>query len=133
MVPTAFVSVARFTLNANGKVDRKALPPLQAGQGRSRVAPRTPLERELTDIWQALLELPEVGVLDSFFELGGHSLLAMRLMTRIESRYGVKIELRSLFQNPTIAGLAEQIERPQGPSADQALDEMQRLLSEMED
>jgi uncharacterized coiled-coil protein SlyX len=59
-------------------------------------------------------------------------LLAMRLMTQVESRFGVKLELRSLFQNPTIAALAEQIEKPQGPSTDEALDEMQRLLAEME-
>jgi amino acid adenylation domain-containing protein len=133
MVPMAFISVARFALNANGKVDRKALPPLHMAPARQTVAPRSALEAELAEVWQQLLALPQVGVFDSFFELGGHSLLAMRLMTRIESRYGLKIELRSLFDNPTIAGLAEQIERPQGPSADQALDEMQRLLSEMEE
>ena len=132
MVPAGFIEQQRLALNANGKIDRKALPAPQpvAAQG---VAPRTELERQLADIWQNLLELPRVGVLDSFFELGGHSLLAMRLMTQVESRFGVRIELRSLFHEPTIAALAEQIDKPQGPSTDESLDEMQRLLSEMEE
>jgi amino acid adenylation domain-containing protein len=132
MIPAGFIEQPRFALNANGKIDRKALPAPQpvAIQG---VAPRNELEQQLADIWQNLLELPQVGVFTSFFELGGHSLLAMRLMTQVESRFGVKLELRSLFQNPTIAALAEQIEKPQGPSTDEALDEMQRLLSEMEE
>jgi acyl-coenzyme A synthetase/AMP-(fatty) acid ligase/acyl carrier protein len=131
MIPAGFIEQPRFALNANGKIDRKALPAPQpvAIQG---VAPRNELERQLADIWQELLALPQVGVFNSFFELGGHSLLAMRLMTQVESRFGVKLELRSLFQNPTIAALAEQIEKPQGPSTDEALDEMQRLLAEME-
>ena len=132
MVPAGFIEQPRFALNANGKIDRKALPAPQpiAVQG---VAPRNELERQLAEIWQGLLEVPQVGVFNSFFELGGHSLLAMRLMTQVESRFGIRIELRSLFHNPTIAGLAEQIEKPQGPSTDEALDEMQRLLSEMEE
>jgi acyl carrier protein len=131
MIPAGFIEQPRLALNANGKIDRKALPAPQpvAIQG---VAPRSELEQQLADIWQELLALPQVGVFNSFFELGGHSLLAMRLMTQVESRFGVKLELRSLFQNPTIAALAEQIEKPQGPSTDEALDEMQRLLAEME-
>ncbi|MFB4390689.1 MULTISPECIES: amino acid adenylation domain-containing protein [unclassified Pseudomonas] len=134
MVPTHFVALPRFVLNSNGKIDRKALPqPEQQARSQAAVAPQSPLERELVQVWQELLGLATVGVTDSFFELGGHSLLAMRLMTRIETRYGVRLELRGLFQDPTVRGLAAQIERPQGPSADQALDEMQRLLSEMED
>lgn len=132
MVPAGFIRVQRLALNANGKIDRKALPAPQ-GSVVQGVAPRNELERELAELWQELLGLPQVGVLSSFFELGGHSLLAMRLMTRVESRFGVKVELRSLFHNPTIAGLAEQIDNPQRPSTDQALDEMQRLLAEMED
>ncbi|GAA0573342.1 amino acid adenylation domain-containing protein [Halomonas salifodinae] len=132
MVPSGFVQVPRFTLNANGKIDRQALPApdTAAEQG---VAPRTELERQLAELWQELLGLPRVGVFSSFFELGGHSLLAMRLMTRVETRFGIKLELRSLFHDPTIAGLAEQIENPQRPSTDQALDAMQRLLLEMEE
>ncbi|WP_434700397.1 amino acid adenylation domain-containing protein [Pseudomonas sp. D1-1] len=132
MIPAGFIEQPRFALNANGKIDRKALPAPQPVAIRG-VAPRNELEQQLADIWQNLLELPQVGVFTSFFELGGHSLLAMRLMTQVESRFGVKLELRSLFQNPTIAALAEQIEKPQGPSTDEALDEMQRLLSEMEE
>ncbi|MCJ8208037.1 non-ribosomal peptide synthetase [Pseudomonas sp. RGM2987] len=132
MIPAGFIIQPRLALNANGKIDRKALPAPQPVTIQG-VAPRTELEQQLAEIWQDLLELPQVGVFNSFFELGGHSLLAMRLMTQVESRFGVRIELRSLFHNPTIAGLAEQIEKPQGPSTDQALDEMQRLLSEMEE
>ncbi|OEC33738.1 hypothetical protein A7D25_17265 [Pseudomonas sp. 21C1] len=132
MVPAGFIQVPRLALNANGKIDRKALPAPQSSAVQG-VPPRNALEQELAELWQELLGVPQVGVLTSFFELGGHSLLAMRLMTRIESRFGVKVELRSLFHNPTIAGLAEQIDNPQRPSTDQALDEMQRLLAEMED
>ncbi|WP_325948325.1 non-ribosomal peptide synthetase [Pseudomonas putida] len=134
MVPGQFIVLPRFALNANGKIDRKALPqPSPQTLGHMGIAPGNELEHELASIWQELLDLPSVGVTDSFFELGGHSLLAMRLMTRIETRFGVRLDLRGLFMDPTIRGLAAQIERPQGPSADQTLDEMQRLLSEMED
>ncbi|WP_460135955.1 amino acid adenylation domain-containing protein [Pseudomonas sp. S1_E04] len=132
MVPAGFVEQPRLALNANGKIDRKALPAPQPVRVEG-VAPRTETERQLAEIWQDLLAVPHVGVFDSFFELGGHSLLAMRLMTQVESRFGIRIELRSLFHNPTIAALAEQIDKPQGPSADESLDEMQRLLSEMEE
>src|SRR5262249_11835104 len=96
----------------NGKVDRKALPaPEQSGGSReSYVAPRTPIEELLRGLWSEVLKVERLGINENFFELGGHSLLATRLMTRIGVVCGVELSLRSLFESPTIATLAEQVE-----------------------
>jgi len=74
------------------------------------VAPRTPTEEILTQIWAEVLQLDKVGIHDNFFELGGHSLLAMKLITHLLNIYPVNLPLRSLFENPTIINLALLIE-----------------------
>lgn len=113
MVPSAFVFLKSLPLTQNGKVDRKALPaPDQASDSTvSFVAPRTPLEAVLADIWAELLKVSRVGVHDSFFDLGGHSLLMTQLLVRVRETFQTDLSLSRLFATPTIAGLAEQIER----------------------
>ena len=109
MVPAAFVVVPAFPLTGSGKIDHLALPEPEWGSipGQTTVAPRTPVESRLSEIVAELLELPEPpGVTDNFFALGGHSLTATRLMSRIASVYGVELPLRTLFGDPTVAGLA---------------------------
>ena len=119
MVPTAFVFLHALPLNANGKVDRQALPAPGAATvsaDRKFVAPRDRTEKELATIWESLLDARAVGIDDNFFELGGHSLLGVRLFARIEEQLGRKLPVASLFQAPTIRQLAGLIEE-KGPSA----------------
>jgi non-ribosomal peptide synthetase component F/acyl carrier protein len=109
MTPSIFVPLAAMPLTANGKVDRRALPPLAPPESASTVAPRTPTETTLATIWAELLGVPGVGVDDNFFELGGHSLLAIQAISRVRQAFGVEIPLRSLFEAPTIASLAARL------------------------
>ena len=113
MVPSHLVRLDALPLSPNGKVDRAALPPPLEPDTASTpaVSPRTPLERTLADIWCDVLGTERAGVHDDFFEIGGHSLLGARLMRRVREAYGVDVPLRVLFDAPTIAGLAEVVER----------------------
>jgi len=113
MVPAVFVPLDALPLMPNGKVDRRALP----ATGRTRpelekgfVAPRTPVEELLADIWAQVLKIERVGIHDNFFELGGHSLLATQAVSRMREAFAVEIPLRRLFEMPTVTGLAESIE-----------------------
>jgi acyl carrier protein len=76
-------------------------------------APRTEVEHRLAAIWQELLKLERVGIEQNFFELGGHSLLALQVMARIRSQFEVELPVRSLFEEPTLAALAEAVEKAQ--------------------
>ena len=107
MVPSAFVTLESLPLTPNGKVDRKALPAADyIERDTEYVAPRTELERRLTQIWSSVLNIAQVGVKDNFFEVGGHSLLAVRLMGEIQQQFQKSFPLATLFQNPTIEQLA---------------------------
>jgi amino acid adenylation domain-containing protein len=112
MVPSAFVLLDRLPLNQNGKVDKKALPAPGApgGSARDRVPPRGPVEEAVAAVWKEVLGLESVSVHDNFFDLGGHSMLAARLLGRLHDAFAVDVPLRSLFQQPTVAGLADVIQ-----------------------
>ncbi|HBB30918.1 MAG TPA: hypothetical protein DDZ80_13165 [Cyanobacteria bacterium UBA8803] len=113
MVPSAFVFLEAFPLTPNGKIDRRSLPAPELSrpdQSVKYVAPRTPTEEILADIWIQVLKLEEVGIYDNFFELGGHSLLATQVISRIQKALGVELPLRSLFEAPTVAELAQCVE-----------------------
>jgi Condensation domain/Phosphopantetheine attachment site len=111
LLPSAFVLLDALPLTSTGKLDRRALPPpdMQPPLVASAVAPRTPLEAVLAQLWAALLQRESVGIHDDFFALGGHSLLATQVIARIRSACAVELPLRALFASPTIAALAPQI------------------------
>jgi thioesterase domain-containing protein/acyl carrier protein len=110
MIPSAFVTLDRLPLSPNGKLDRPALPrPPARDEPRGAVRhqpPRDRLERQLASIWEEVLGVRPIGLNDSFFDLGGHSLLAVRLFSRIEKATGRKLPVRTLFEAPTLGGLA---------------------------
>ncbi|HYG63278.1 MAG TPA: amino acid adenylation domain-containing protein [Thermoanaerobaculia bacterium] len=111
MVPAAFVALPTLPLTPNGKLDRQALPaPGWQGPGESYQSPRTPAEEILAGIWAELLALERVGAGDHFFDLGGHSLLATQVMSRVQSAFGVEMQLRDLFEAPVLAALATRVE-----------------------
>jgi acyl carrier protein len=128
MVPSTFVFLKSLPLTPNGKVDRAALPaPEDSGSTLRRdfVPPRSPVEKELANIWSTLLKVKAVGVNDNFFELGGHSLLATQLVSRMRKEFEMEIPLRILFETPTVAALAETIEKEKE-------DNTARLLAELD-
>jgi amino acid adenylation domain-containing protein len=110
MVPDQYVALERLPLTANGKVDRQALPAPTLERTRTPITPRTATETQIATIWSEVLGLESVGVEDNFFYLGGHSLMATRVLARLRSALGVELPLRALFETPTIAGLAEQLD-----------------------
>jgi amino acid adenylation domain-containing protein len=113
MVPNAFVMLEKFPLAPNGKVDRRALPAPEHTRPEleeTYVAPRTPVEQSLAEIWADVLGVERVGVNDNFFELGGHSLLALQLFVRIRKWARVDLPLATLFRAPTVQRLAEILE-----------------------
>ncbi len=117
MVPSSVTGLERMPLTPNGKVDRKALPApsRERPDDGARVAPRTPLERRLVEIWEATLDLRPIGVADNFFDLGVSSLTAARLFTSIEHELGNRLPLGALFQAPTVEALARLLEDGEAP------------------
>jgi amino acid adenylation domain-containing protein len=120
MVPSAFVAMDQLPLNANGKLDRERLPvpELSAQLEVAYVAPRTPAQQRLAEIWCEILQVERVGIHDGFFDLGGHSLLATQLVSRIRERFGVEVAVRRVFEAPTVEELAAEL----GDAADAGAD-----------
>lgn len=114
MIPSAFVRLDELPLNANGKVDRRALPAPAAAVGGDRVLPRTPEEARFADIVRSVLKIEEVALSDHFFDLGGHSLLATNLIGRLKEAYGVALPIRSVFEKPVLLDLWQELRRHAG-------------------
>lgn len=114
MVPSTFISLDRFPLTPNGKIDRRALPataPSFETAARASVAPRTEKERILAEIWREVLGVPQVGMTDDFFELGGDSLMSFRITNRA-NQAGLPLTPRMFFQHRTLAELSVALEIP---------------------
>jgi acyl carrier protein len=134
MVPAEIVLRDRLPLTANGKVDRRALMADKPPVPEDRVEPLaegSEMQRRMIELWRGLLNVATVRLEDSFFDLGGHSLLAMRLIARVERAFGVAPPLRSLFEQPTLAGFCRRCEallREEHPSTVAAADRIQGRL-----
>jgi acyl carrier protein len=138
MVPNAFVVLEKFPMTANGKLDRRSLPvpekerpELESGY----VAPRTPVEETLAEIWRELLQVDRIGIHDNFFQLGGHSLLMTRLAWKITEVFLVEVPLAELFQALNIEEMtlliAEyQLASTTSPAPQVLLQELSRLAME---
>jgi aspartate racemase len=115
MMPSAFVVMREsLPLNANGKLERKLLPPpdqSNSGLNRGYTKPRDPLQHQLRQIWEDLFDRRPIGITDNFFELGGHSLLWVRMMDRMEQMFGRRVRLSTLFSGATIEYLAEALKQ----------------------
>ena len=132
MVPTRFIFLEALPVSPNGKIDRKALP----APGRSRpeldtplVDGRTPLEKDLIQIWGEVLELDQIGIHDNFLDLGGNSLAATRIISRVIARFQTEIPLGSLFQSPTVAEMAAVISQYEIKKGE---NELETILDELE-
>jgi acyl carrier protein len=138
MVPSAFMFLDTLPLTANGKIDRRHLPVPDQNrpeQESSFVAPRTPVEELLAQIWAEVLKLDQVGIHDNFFELGGHSLSLTQVASRIQRDFLVSLPLRILFDAPTIADqsaaiAAAQLEQEDAADAAQIVKELKQLSPE---
>jgi amino acid adenylation domain-containing protein len=133
MVPTVFVPLEAFPLTSSGKVDRRSLPdPVTdcSEVGTSFVAPRTPTEETLAQIWSEILGRSRVGIRDNFFESGGTSLSMIRVVGRMRDAFGVEVPMARFFEGPTIEQVSEvMLERQTELSGE---DELGRLLDELE-
>lgn len=135
MVPGRVLVLARLPRLPNGKLDRSGLP----APTRQRPAWRAPLsdvERGLAQIWQTLLQVPQVGLDDHFFELGGNSLIAASVQAQVRERLQADFRLAALFETPRLADLAARVEAAAGAAQDteaQALVRLQALLDSVQD
>lgn len=113
MVPFVWLQIDSFALLPNGKINKMVLPDLGISEKSHAIyiAPRNKIEIALADIWQKILLKERIGIHDDFFELGGHSLLAMRVVSIIRKELLVEITMKTLFNHPTIAALAAQLEQ----------------------
>ncbi|MBU8723257.1 non-ribosomal peptide synthetase, partial [Bacillus subtilis] len=111
MIPSYFIQLEKMPLTPNGKIDRKALP-VPEGElqtGKEYVAPRTPIEAKLAEIWQEVLGLAQVGVKDNFFNIGGHSIKILKLIQYMNEKMDVEINFQTIFYTPTIELMALQL------------------------
>jgi hypothetical protein len=114
MLPSAYIFLEQFPVTQNGKIDRWALPAPgkdSMDTGKMYSPPRDDLEQSLCDLWEQILNLRPVGIYDNFFDLGGHSLLATQAITRMKDFYAIELPLRTFFNNPTVASLADELRR----------------------
>ncbi|RPI48152.1 MAG: amino acid adenylation domain-containing protein, partial [Betaproteobacteria bacterium] len=113
MRPGAYVALAQIPLTPNGKIDRNALPAPQPARDApaALVAPRTPLEEAVAEVWCEILDLEQLSIHDNFFDLGGHSLLAARVIASLAKTFTIELPLREFFETPTVAAVAARAEQ----------------------
>lgn len=121
MIPAYFVQLDNIPVNRNGKIDKRALPePAEnINTGTEYQAARNELEQKLTEIWQRVLEVENIGIHDNFFELGGHSLKAMQIVNQIHKTLNMQISFKEFFDYQTIASLGEYLKNSEGMEYEQ--------------
>ncbi|WP_018905482.1 non-ribosomal peptide synthetase [Variovorax paradoxus] len=139
MVPSAIVPLDAVPLNANGKVDRRALPDPELASATDFAEPQGEVETALAAIWSEVLGVERAGRHDNFFELGGHSLLAVQLVSGARRRFGIELPLRTVFEQPSLMAFAAAVsaaaaEPPAGAavSQDRGAERINALLGELE-
>ena len=112
MIPNHFVFLNDFPLTVNGKIDKKKLPEITSFENErpNYIAPGTSTEKIVVKIWEEVLEISKIGLMDNFFDLGGHSLKAVKMFNLISNQLETKLTLPTLFNNPTIGGLSNEID-----------------------
>ncbi|HEX5601785.1 MAG TPA: phosphopantetheine-binding protein, partial [Pyrinomonadaceae bacterium] len=133
LIPATFIFLDTLPRTRTGKVDRKSLPQPESQRsqyGVQYIAPETEMELLIAEVWQKLLRVDRVGINDNFFELGGHSLLATQVINKLRQSYSVELPLRTIFESPTIAGLAKQVELAQKQGEDDA-DKMAQIIQKI--
>ena len=134
MTPAVIVPLESMPVNANGKLDRAALPAPDASRRTVETEfhpPETPIEELLASIWTEILGVERVGIDDDFFDLGGHSLLAVKMTSRIQGAFDVELPLADVFARPTVRELAAAVGR--SLTVDAGDDELAELLREIEE
>jgi amino acid adenylation domain-containing protein/non-ribosomal peptide synthase protein (TIGR01720 family) len=111
MLPSYFIKLDKIPLTPNGKVDRKALPEPETTTDSKYLSPRNQTERKLTEIWAEVLGVKKeaLGIDANFFELGGHSLTTIRLLSKLQKEFDVKLSPREIFKFPTIRAFGESL------------------------
>src|SRR5215212_1268372 len=133
MMPAFFVMLDEMPITDNGKIDRQALPaPAHEDADENTPTSRTETEELLSHIWMDVLRLRSVGVNENFFELGGHSLLATQVVSRVRETFTVELPLRALFESPTIAELAQSLEKILRSQTGTTLAPMERVNREQD-
>jgi aryl carrier-like protein len=115
MVPSAYVQINRIPLTHSGKVDRAALPPPESIRPALDAVfekPRTELERQITEIWQDILQLENLGIHDNFFDLGGNSIRMIQVHGKLKAAMGEEVPMVDLFHYPTVSALAQRLSQP---------------------
>lgn len=111
MIPSNFIFLNEIPLSNNGKVNRKALEEFDTKEigNREFIAPSNELEEKVANVWSEVLNIDKVSITDNFFEIGGHSLLATQVISRINHMFSIKMELRKLFESPTVKDVSQLI------------------------
>jgi hypothetical protein len=133
MMPSAFIVLDRFPRIGPGKVNLRALPAPGTARPDLDVAfalPRTPVEEKIVEIWSQLLDVDQVGIHDHFLDLGGDSLLASRIISRVIEVFHIAVQLRILFDTPTVAHMAAVIDHALATQSKP--DVIERALAEVE-
>jgi amino acid adenylation domain-containing protein len=130
MLPSAIVEVDRLPLTPSGKVDRRSLPkvPERSQVDSDYVGPGNEVERALTSIWADVLSIGRIGVHDNFFALGGDSLLAMKIGAAVRDRLGHEVDLRLVFDKPTVADMAAALDHDRAPEGPHMVRAVRRRL-----
>jgi amino acid adenylation domain-containing protein len=134
MVPSSYVVLESLPVSPSGKLNRRALPDPDEARpelAREFVAPSTPVEQAIAEVFSEVLEVQRVGLHDDFFELGGHSLLATRVVSRLRDRFQIEMTPRFLFESPTVADMSARVS--QLLMQDVNPDEVAMMLAELEE